>query len=180
MELVASIILMGVLPALYAGMRRSVHVNIRNLAIRVSIAIGMFLIGLWLSNHLIFFSLYAMGEGRGGKALYGYISIFDGVIVGTTCSRSDSQEKAIEDLHKYLHRAVRYIERGPKLDGKGNLIGERVLAITRSPYTGELMAEVVWTEGPVQCSITSRSLPHTLAFERAEESPEWLSRWLIR
>jgi hypothetical protein len=126
------------------------------------------------------FRMFAMGCGpHHASHGYGYVSMFDGVKVGTWSQRFDSPDEVVDELNKFSGRAAWIVERGPKLDAEGSVVAERLVAIVHSPSSGEQMAELVWTDGRRVCFISSTSLPHVLAFERAQELPKWLSRWII-
>ena len=146
--------------------------------IRLSVAVLTFVIGSWLSHQLMIFRMFAMGCGP-HHASDGYVSIFDGIKVGTTSQKVDSPDEVVDELNKFSKQAVWIIERGPKLDAEGSVVGKSLVAIVRSPSSGEQLAELVWTDGRRVCFISSKSLPHVLAFERAQELPKWLSRWII-
>ena len=106
---------------------------------------------------------------------YGYVSLFDGVKLGTSSKKFASSDQAIEGLDEELKCAIKILERGPKFDSQGIKIGERVVAIVRSPISGEQGAVVLWTDHALLCRIQSTSLQHVLRFEGTESlmASEW-------
>jgi hypothetical protein len=121
---------------------------------------------------LIVFKLTALGIGsKGSGPSYGYVSLFDGVKLGTSSKKFASPDRAIEGLDKELNCAIKILERGPKFDSQGKKIGERVVAIIGSPISREPGAVVMWTDRSVLCRIQSTSLHHVLRFERTEAFP---------
>jgi hypothetical protein len=144
----------------------------RRLTLQLSVALLTFLIGLLLSQQLVVFKLKALSMAfRGSGPSYGYVSLFDGVKLGTTSRKFASPDLAIEGLDRELSCATKILERGPKFDAQGKMIGERVVAIIRSPISGEQVAVVLWTDHSILCSIRSASLLHVLRFERTESFP---------
>jgi hypothetical protein len=151
----------------------------RQPTIRLTVAVFTFLLGVCLSNIFIVFRLVAMGHGPGPRAVYGYQSVFDRWQVGTDGKKYDSPSMAVEELNKYAANAIKIVNRGSLFDQSGRKTGERLVAIVRFPHSNEPMAAVIWTEGPLLNFIVSHSLTHALRFESAQNSPEWLRKWLI-
>jgi hypothetical protein len=136
----------------------------RRIAIHLLIALLTFSIGLTLTHYLIFFEVeyYACGD-RGGSV--GYQSS-DGVKVAKTGFGFDSSAEAAARLNALLSRADRIIEITPKLDKKGQHVGERIVGIFHPENSSERVAAVIWTEGKGLLCIESSSLRHVLKLER--------------
>jgi hypothetical protein len=101
-------------------------------------------------------------DGKGGFTSHRYKSS-DGVEVSLDSTGYQTHERATTALEERLKDADQIIERKPKMNEKGEIVGERVVAIF-SP-TSYSRAAVIWTDGSVLSSIESSSLPHALAFE---------------
>lgn len=89
----------------------------------------------------------------------------DGVGVTTTVEDCGSTFRANRALQRKSKRAVKIIERRPKLDDKGKRVGERVVAMFAPDSSEKENAAVLWTEGSQFHYIESSSLRHALRFE---------------
>ncbi|HLN98462.1 MAG TPA: hypothetical protein VK208_08385 [Pyrinomonadaceae bacterium] len=90
----------------------------------------------------------------------------DGVGVATTVENRASPVRANKALQRRIKRAVKIIERGPKLDNNGQRIGERVVAVFAADGSKNEQAAVLWTDGSQFYYIESPSLKHALGFEK--------------
>ena len=77
-----------------------------------------------------------------------------------------SPEKADQVFRDTLKGAVRVIERTPKLDCHGHMVGERAVVILMDREHRQEYATVFWTEGGILRSVESSSLTHVLEFEK--------------
>jgi hypothetical protein len=100
--------------------------------------------------------------GEVDMSLVDYLSS-DGVNVRYGCFE---QEFAFRAELPASNRETRIIERTPKLNAKGERVGERVVWIySNGSYTE---AGVAWTEGSRRFDILAPSLWYALAFERSK------------
>ena len=90
----------------------------------------------------------------------------DGVGVSTTVENRSSVFSALKALQRKVKTASKIIERGPKLDDKGQRTGERVVAMFASNGSEKERAAVLWTEGSDFHYLESSSLRHLIAFEK--------------
>ncbi len=90
----------------------------------------------------------------------------DGVELSVTRENRDSSPKADKALQRKLKKAIRIIERGSKLDEKGQRVGERVVAMLALDDSQKEQASVLWTNGQQLYYIESLSLKHALEFEK--------------
>lgn len=90
----------------------------------------------------------------------------DGVGVATTVENRESPIRASKALQRKIKKAVKIIERGPKLNEKGQQIGERVVVIFVPNDSYKEQASVLWTDGTQFYYIESSSLRHVLEFEK--------------
>jgi hypothetical protein len=135
----------------------------RRIAFYLLIAAATFTIGSALARHFISFkvTVYASGERGGGV---GYKSS-DGVELFKTSRGFDSTCQAADELNALLKRAERVIERAPKLDKSGRVVGERVVAVFHLDEPFWQGAAVIWTDEKLLSCIESSSLRHVLKLE---------------
>jgi hypothetical protein len=107
---------------------------------------------------------YIKGAGRWFSIPY---KSSDGVMVSYEGGEYLSEIRANKELRKKLKEAIRIIERGPKLNEKGQFAGERVIAMFPSTLQGKELSSVLWTDGSQLFSIDSLSLDHTLELEKS-------------
>lgn len=89
----------------------------------------------------------------------------DGVGVTTTIENRGSAVRANKALQRKIKKASQIIERGAKLDNKGQRVGERVVAMFALDGPEKEHRAVLWTEGSQFHYIESSSLRHALQFE---------------
>ncbi len=77
-----------------------------------------------------------------------------------------SPEKANEVFAVEVGSADKVIDRGPKYNRDGSLVGQRAVAILLDAENNEQYSSVFWTDGQTLFSIDSRSMTHVLQFER--------------
>lgn len=76
-------------------------------------------------------------------------------------------DEGAEALSKEIGRATRIIKRGPKLDSKGKIVGERALVELPPANRGwPTSFAVMWADGPKFHEIRSSSLRHILELEK--------------
>lgn len=90
----------------------------------------------------------------------------DGVGLTVTRENRDTADRANKELQRKLKGATRIIERGSKLDEKGQRVGERVVAMFALDDSQKEQASVLWTSGRQFYYIESLSLKHALEFEK--------------
>ena len=90
----------------------------------------------------------------------------DGIELTVTRENRDSAGRANKELQKKLKGSLRIIGRAPKLDEKGERVGERVVAIFAFDDSQKEQASVLWTNGQQFYYIESLSLKHALEFEK--------------
>ncbi len=87
-------------------------------------------------------------------------------MVSVTRENRDSADRANKELQRRLKAALRIIERGSKLDDKGQRVGERVVAMFALSDSQKEQASVLWTNDQQLYYIGSLSLKHALEFEK--------------
>lgn len=105
-------------------------------------------------------------KGAGRFSSLGYKSS-DGVGVGYVIGDYRSAPRANQALGRKLKEAIQIIERGPKLDGRGRHVGERVVAMFTPIAPFQELGSVFWTDGSHFYAIDSPSLKHALEFEKS-------------
>jgi len=90
----------------------------------------------------------------------------DGVGVSTTVENRISAFSAVKALQRKIKTASKIIERGSRLDVKGQRTGEKVVAMFKSDGSNKERAAVFWTDGSDFHYLESSSLPHLIAFEK--------------
>ena len=147
----------------------------RRVLVYASTAIGTFLFsfafGVLISP--IGFSIDCMAHGKvidggGNYFVHRYTSNYF-INVWFSGGGYRSPEKANEVFDKEIGSAVKVIERGPKYDRHGSVIGQRAVAIVLDTENNEQYS-VFWTDGKILFSIHSRSMIHVLQFERYRTS----------
>ena len=78
----------------------------------------------------------------------------------------DSEETASEAFNQRLNRAIKVVNRAPKVNKQGLLIEQRALALFFDAGNKEYYAAAIWTEGRVLRSIHSSSFVHVMEFEK--------------
>jgi hypothetical protein len=116
------------------------------------------------------FSLEGMGHGKvidggGGFFCHRYTSTYF-INLWFSGAGYPSPEKANEVFANAVGSAVKVIERGPRYDQHGRVVGQRAVAILLDTENNEQYSSVFWTDGKVLFSISSRSMTHVLQFER--------------
>ena len=114
--------------------------------------------------------VYVRGGGRFSSQMY---ESSDGVGVGYSAGDYGSPSRAKKYLREKIKDALQIIERTPKLDDTGKLVGERVVAMYPPNAPFEELGSVFWTDGSHFYVIDSPSLKHTLEFERSSDRWEW-------
>jgi hypothetical protein len=116
------------------------------------------------------------GTGTGPDANYYYYKASDGVKLMRGSVKLPTPARANEELQYKLQLnqnvmppGRKVLERGPKQDTNGQVVGERAVA-TFGPEDGHQLALVVWTNGEVLNWIESPSLYHVLELEKIETS----------
>ena len=127
-----------------------------------------FALGVLISP--IRFSLDGIGHGRvlDGGGFFGIKCYTSTYFIKLWFSRSkyQSAEKANEVFATAVGSAVKVIERGPKYNRQGRLVGQRAVAILLDTERNEQYSSVLWTDGEMLFSIYSPSMTHVLQFER--------------
>ena len=148
----------------------------KRLAIRVAALFLTFAVGVVVTHIFhrcyIQFESTALGsimmepDGYGGFTAY---RSYDGVNLTFAHARFPSHEAAAEGFRRSLKDAVRVVERELLYDRKGeNVVGERVVAIfPPNEYAQSEWASVICLDGEQLYQISSLSLRHALAFDRA-------------
>ena len=77
-----------------------------------------------------------------------------------------SSEKADEVFNQRLSQAVSVIEVGPKINGRGTIVGRRAIALFYSPEISRYYTEILWTDGHILHYIFSTSALHAKEFEK--------------
>ena len=105
-------------------------------------------------------------DGYGGFTAY---RSYDGVHLTFAHARFASHEAAVEGFRRSLKDAARVAEREPLYDRDGvNIVGERVVAIfPPNEYSRSEWASVICLDGEQLYEISSPSLRHALAFDKA-------------
>lgn len=84
------------------------------------------------------------------------------------CIRFSSADRASAELRRRIDfrpNLTEILEEGGKVDGEGQDVGERIVAIETGLEKGRL-AHVLWTRGEELCWIDSPSLQQALALEK--------------
>ncbi len=148
----------------------------KRLAIRVAFLLLTFAFGAAVTHiyhkFYIQFETTALGsivmepDGYGGFTAY---RSYDGAHLTFAHARFPSREAAAEGFRRSLRDAVRVVERGPLYDREAeNVVGERVVAIfPPNEYAQSEWASVICLDGEQLYQISSLSLRHALAFDRA-------------
>jgi hypothetical protein len=151
------------------------NVVAQRVLVHASTSIVMFLFSFALGVLIspIGFSLDGMGHGKvkeGGSFLgiEHYTSTYF-IKLWFFHAHYRSPEKANEVFAVEVGSAVKVIERGPKYNRDGHLVGQRAVAIVLDTENNEQYASVLWTDGQTLFSIHSRSITHVLHFERYRE-----------
>jgi hypothetical protein len=90
----------------------------------------------------------------------------DGVSVERRIETHRSSARARGEMRKMIRKAMKVIERGPKLPGEGQREGERAVLQMRPGSITDGQVIVAWTDGPDLYVIESPSLKHALALEK--------------
>lgn len=131
-----------------------------------------FALGVLISP--IGFSLEGMGHGKvidggGGFFCHRYTSTYF-INLWFSGAGYRSPEKANEVFANRAGSAVKVIERGPRYNQHGKVVGQRAVAILLDTENNEQYSSVFWTDGKILFSIGSRSMTHVLQFERSRMS----------
>lgn len=105
---------------------------------------------------------------RDSAYLYTYEAA-DGVKVERASMRFESAEAANSELRNKVNfypNPTESLERNPKVDSNGSVVGQRVVAVETGMKSGGQLAYIVWTNGEELCWILSPSLRHALELER--------------
>lgn len=118
----------------------------------------------------IAFSLDGIGHGKvndggGGFVINCYTSTYF-IKLWFSSRHYRSTEKANEVFATEVASAIKVIERGPKYNRNGSLVGQRAVAILLDTDKNEQYSSVFWTDGQSLFSIDSPSMTHVLQFER--------------
>jgi hypothetical protein len=105
-------------------------------------------------------------DGYGGFTAY---RSYDGVHLTFAHARFASREAAVEGFRRSLKAGARVVKREPLYDRDGvNIVGERAVAIfPPDEYSRSEWASVICLDGGRLYQISSLSLRHALAFDRA-------------
>lgn len=126
-----------------------------------------FALGVLISP--IGFSLDSIAHGKvqdgGGFVSRRYTSTYF-VKLWFSSAKYQSSQKANELFAIAVGSAVKVIERRPKYNRHGSLVGQRAVAILLDDEKNEEYSSVFWTDGPLLYSIDSRSMTHVLQFEQ--------------
>jgi hypothetical protein len=90
----------------------------------------------------------------------------DGMRINSTYFYYRSPKKANRALRRKLTSAVQIVERGAKLNSKGQKTGSRVIGIFRSEVSRLNEFHLLWTDGSDLGIIRGPSLQHLLGFEK--------------
>ncbi len=90
----------------------------------------------------------------------------DGVRVSVTRENRDSPARADKEFHRRIEKALEIIERGARVDQKGQTGGQRVVARFAKTGSSESEAVILWTDGPQLYWIASSSVTVALEFEK--------------
>lgn len=90
----------------------------------------------------------------------------DGVAVSTRSEKRGSLTRANKELQRQIKKAIKILERGPKLDKSGKQVGERAVLMIASKGPHKDQAVVLWTNGSQFYYIESSSLRHVLELEK--------------
>ena len=77
----------------------------------------------------------------------------------------ETASDASAELEKLVKKAVKTLERGPNIHRDGKTVGERVLLLYPAREAGQTFYMLLWTDGPVLHSISSKSREDVLAIE---------------
>ena len=120
-------------------------------------------------NEQVRFELLAEGRLMEKDAVTGAFHNYrsdDGVSLQRRTIEYRSNARAREEMQRMVNTAGKVIDRGRKLEGEGSRKGERAVLLWRRWQAGQILAVVLWTDGPELYILESPSLPHVLAFER--------------
>ena len=90
----------------------------------------------------------------------------DSRIISIHCQNSDSPAEVAERLNLQVKHADIILERSPKFDANGQLIGERIVATFPVNDFGYVWVRIYWTDGAQLYTISSLSLSEALEFEK--------------
>lgn len=90
----------------------------------------------------------------------------EGVRVSIIRENRDSPVRADKELQRRIKQALEIVERGPKVDERGQRVGERIVAKFAKNGSAEEEVAILWTEGQQLYSIKSLSLTVALEFEK--------------
>jgi len=111
-------------------------------------------------------SSYSGRRGNGAEFSAEDYSSTDGVSVIMTVETYTSVSRAKEALRKRIREASRIVERSPKVDGDGTILGERVVLSFAPGIHHRAYATILWLEQEDLHEIESTSLRAALEFER--------------
>jgi hypothetical protein len=148
---------------------------LRFLTAVIAFVVGLGLTGLWFVTQgpalplvrQIGFSTTATHSGANSD--YYHYEASDGVKLMRARIAFPSPGRAGQELWHKLEldeEIAEILERGPKVNERGEGVGERVVAVLTGKVKGQL-TYVIWTEGQALCWIESPSLNHALELERA-------------
>ncbi|HYX72074.1 MAG TPA: hypothetical protein VE732_04830 [Nitrososphaera sp.] len=90
----------------------------------------------------------------------------DGDAVRYGCFDYESSSLTVKEFQEREFVNQRTIERTPKLNDKGEVVGERIVVVY--PSGGYIEADIRWTEGSRSFEIIAPSLSHALEFEKSQ------------
>lgn len=159
------------------------RLTLRLVAAALTFIIGVALTSLWLVGRLPSFrqiesqalqpvnqelSFRLIRDRHGPNSRYYDYEATDSMTLTHGRVTFPSAERANDELEYRINHypnITEILERSPKTDDNGHVVGER-LVIVYTDREGGHSAEVVWTNGDELCWIVSLSLRHVLELER--------------
>ena len=135
---------------------------------RLGLTLLTFLLGVALSP--IRFCVRGLGHGKviDGGGNYA-ITLYRSSYFVYLCFAHESYvspEKADQVFNERLSEAVQVLELGPKLNGKGVVVGRQAVVLFFSPEASRYYTGILWTDGRILHYISSTSALHAKEFEK--------------
>jgi len=91
----------------------------------------------------------------------------DCLSIVTTTTFFESSSRASKEVRRETEKAPVVVERGPKLDEKGQRVGERVVMELRANDQNKESVQIIWNSGSDFSSIAGPSMRHVVELEKS-------------